>query len=101
MGLSLARILHLKDMEASFGTLKVFVTTGCRGCKRALEMAERARTTKPELKVEIIDLAKEDNSDPDLVFAVPTYVYAGRPLFLGNPSPLEFQAWLDNLHQEV
>ena len=90
-----------EGMEASIGTLKVFVTTGCRGCKRALEVAEWVRMVKPRLEVEIIDLAKEHDADLGLVLAVPTYVYAGRPIFLGNPSPQELQTWLDNLDPEV
>ncbi len=64
-------------------------------------MAEWVRKVKPKLEVEIIDLTEKHDADTGLVFAVPTYVHAGRPVFLGNPSPQQLQTWLDNLDLEV
>ena len=88
-------------MRATLGVLKIFISRGCAGCKRALELAAMVKTIKPRLVVEIIDLAINPTAGAGLVFAVPAYVYDNRPVFLGNPSPLELQAWLDRLEPGV
>lgn len=88
-------------MNSALGVLKVFISVGCRGCKRALELVAWLQTIKPDLIIEIIDLAKQPDAGLGLVFAVPTYVYNSKPVFLGNPSPQELQAWLDKLCPEV
>ena len=88
-------------MKATNGVLKVFVSAGCYGCDKALEMAALAKKLKPMLKTEVIDLSEQPDAGTGTVFAVPTYVYNNRPLFLGNPSPQEFQAWLDHLDLEA
>ena len=88
-------------MRATLGVLKIFITKGCAGCKRALELAAMVKKINPRLVVEIIDLAINPTAGAGLVFAVPAYVYDNRPVFLGNPSPLELQAWLDRLEPGV
>ncbi len=88
-------------MGATLGVLKIFISKGCAGCRRALELAAMVRKIKPRLIVEIIDLAINPTAGAGLVFAVPAYVYNSKPVFLGNPSPLELQAWLDRLEPEA
>ena len=88
-------------MKSALRVLKVFVSTGCRGCKRALELVAWLRTIRPDLIIEIIDLAKQPDAGLGLVFAVPTYVYDSKPIFLGNPSPQELQKRLGELCPEV
>ena len=82
-------------MKASLGVLKIFVSESCRGCKRAVELAAWLRKITPHLRVQIEDIALGGAGKDGLVFAVPTYVYDNRPLFLGNPSKQE--KWLDKL----
>ena len=81
--------------------MKVFVTTGCRGCKQALELAEWVHGVEPRLEVQVINLSVEPDAAGNLVFAVPTYVYGDQALFLGNPSPQELKTWLGSLDLEV
>ncbi|MCH7653667.1 MAG: hypothetical protein IIB14_08335 [Chloroflexi bacterium] len=88
-------------MGAALGVLKIFISKGCAGCRRALEPAAMVRKMKPRLIVEIIDLAINPTAGAGLVFAVPACVYDSKPIFFGNPSPLELQAWLDRLEPEV
>ncbi len=88
-------------MKASLGILKVFISTGCRGCRRALELVEWLRSQRPSLSIEVIDLSKVPEAGLGLVFAVPTYVYKNRPVFLGNPSRQELESWLNTLGAEV
>ena len=83
------------------GVLKVFVTAGCRGCKRALELAEWVRELEPRLEVQVVDISVEPHAGAKLVFAVPTYLYGDKPIFLGNPSPEELGSWLESLDWEV
>ena len=82
------------------GVLKIFITAGCRGCKRALELAEWCREVEPRLDVQVVDLSVEPDAGGNLVFAVPTYVYGEQAIFLGNPSPQELKTWLGNLELE-
>ena len=88
-------------MRATPGVLKIFISKGCAGCKRALELAAMVKKIKPQLIVEIIDLALNPTADAGLVFAVPAYFYNSKPVFFGNPSPLELQARLGRLEPEV
>ena len=87
-------------MSALPGVLKVFVTTGCRGCKRALELSEWVREAEPRLEVQVMDLSVEPDAGGNLVFAVPTYVYGEQAIFLGNPSTQELKTWLVSLDLE-
>ncbi len=76
-------------MRTVLGVLKVFVTTGCRGCELALELVDWVREVEPRLEVWVVDLSVEPDAGGNLVFAVPTYVYSDQAIFLGNPSPRE------------
>ena len=81
--------------------LKVFISSGCYGCQRARELALWVQELQPRLEVRVVDLAADPDADMDVVFAVPTYLHNGKPLFLGNPSPQELQMWLDGLELEA
>ncbi len=85
----------------SLGVLKVFITTGCKGCRRAQELAAWIRSIKPNLSIQVIDLDVYPDAGLGLVFAVPTYLYNSRPIFVGNPSRQELQRWLNDLESEV
>ena len=87
-------------MRALPGDLRVFITPGCWACRRALELAEWLRKTDPRLRVQVVDLSEEPDAGGNLVFAVPTYVYGGKAIFLGNPSLRELEIWLDSLRRE-
>ena len=84
-------------MGVALGVFKVYISMGCRGCKRALELVSWVRKAKPSLNVEVIDVSATDRPDQDSVFAVPTYVYRNKAVFLGNPSQEELKLWLDTL----
>ncbi len=64
-------------------------------------MAEWIREAEPRLEVEVMNLSVEPDAGGNLVFAVPTYVYGDRAIFLGNPSPQELKTWLGSLDIEV
>ena len=77
--------------------LRIFIARGCRGCKKAVELASWVRRIKPRLVVEIVDLSRSAAAAPVPVFAVPAYVYGDRTVFLGNPSRYELKVWLARL----
>ena len=52
------------------------------------------------MEVQIVDLSSEPDAGAQLVFAVPTYVYNGQPIFLGNPSLRDLETWLESLEPE-
>lgn len=76
------------------------MSKGCRGCKRAQELAEWVQGAAPGLGVQVIDLAAEPDSGRESVFGVPTYTFGDKTIFLGNPSQTELQLWLDQLDLE-
>jgi len=84
-------------MRYSLGVLKVFISKGCRGCGRALELVAWARKLWPDLSIEVVDLSKNPDANTGRVFAVPAYVYEDRQVFLGNPSWGEFSTWIGTL----
>lgn len=69
-------------------TLQIYITKGgCNNCEIVEEVAEKVATRLPGLKIEIIDLNQPGSVKPPVVFAVPTYLWEGRVLSLGNPDP--------------
>ena len=88
-------------MEVSLGVLEVFVSAGCRGCRRARELVAWARKINPSLKIRVVDISEEPTVGDRRVFAVPTYAYRDQILYLGNPSESDFRGWLDKLCSEV
>ena len=69
--------------------LQVFVERGCSGCRRAVALADQARTHFPAMRIEVVDLAELAAEPPEIVFAVPTFLLDGEVLSLGNPRPTE------------
>jgi hypothetical protein len=55
-------------------------------------LAEDVQSKFLELKVELIDLDAEGSVNYDDVFSTPTYVFNGRTISLGNPTPEELFA---------
>ena len=81
--------------------VKIFIVTGCRGCQQTLAFADWLRQEAPRLVVEVIDLALDSDASSGKVFAVPTYVYDNRQIFIGNPSKEELSNWVVKLGLEV
>ena len=88
-------------MKTAVSVLKIFVLTGCRGCKQALALADWLRQKVPQLIIEVIDLAVDPDASRGMVFAVPAYVYNNRQIFIGNPSKKELDNWIGKLNLEV
>ncbi len=69
-------------------TLQIYITKGgCNNCEIVEEVAEQVAARLPELKIEIIDLNQPGSVKPPVVFAVPTYLWGGKVISLGNPEP--------------
>lgn len=67
--------------------LRVFVSPGCAGCQRALDIVGRVRRLRPELRVEVVDLAEEaPERIPDSVVGTPAYLIGERVVSFGNPA---------------
>jgi hypothetical protein len=81
--------------------VKIFIVTGCRGCQQTLAFADWLRQEAPRLVVGVIDLALDPDASSGKVFAVPTYVYDNRQIFIGNPSKEELSNWVVKLGLEV
>jgi len=74
--------------------LEIYVQEGCFSCRRAFELAERAREAFPEMQVDIVDFASDAGIYRGKVAATPTYIVDGEIISLGNPSPAELEAML-------
>ena len=81
--------------------VKIFIVTGCRGCQQTLALADWLRQEAPRLVVKVVDLALDPDASSGKVFAVPTYVYDNRQIFIGNPSKEELSNWVVKLGLEV
>lgn len=69
-------------------TLQIYITKGgCSSCDVVEEVAEQVAIRLPGLKIEIIDLNQPGSVKPPVVFAVPTYLWEGSIISLGNPDP--------------
>lgn len=73
-------------------TLRIYIGKHCWSCEEALRLADDVRKRFVQLNVELIDLDDESSVNYDDVFSTPTYVFNGRTISLGNPSPEELFA---------
>lgn len=73
-------------------TLRIYIGKHCWSCEEAVRLAEEVSSKFVRLNVEVIDLDAEGSVNADDVFSIPTYVFNGRTISLGNPSPDELFA---------
>ncbi len=74
--------------------LNVYVSSHCANCGEARRLAEAAAVRYPSVTVQVVDLDAEQTPLPEFIVAVPTYVFDGRVVWLGNPSSEELFARL-------
>ena len=77
------------NQNGNKATLRIYIGKHCWSCAEAVRLAEDVRKTFVELNVELIDLEDEGSVNYDDVFSTPTYVFNGRTISLGNPTPEE------------
>lgn len=81
--------------------LNIYVSTGCRSCRRARDIASSLHGVYPGLRVEVVDAdAVPEGSLPESVVAVPAYVLDGKLISLGNPNPATLREQLAALALE-
>ncbi len=88
---------NLLGMRTSRWGLKELIAAGCRGCTCTLELAEGVRQVEPKLEVQVVGISVGTDAEAKLAFAVPTYAYGDKPIFLGSLSLKGFNAWLESL----
>ena len=66
--------------------LQIIVASACANCEEASRLSDLVKARFPQVAIEVIDLDREPERQPDSVFAVPTYLLDGRVIWLGNPS---------------
>jgi len=76
--------------------LEVFVTVGCESCDHARKVARRVSEEFEDVEVDVIDIDDEPDRVPPSVFAVPSYVWNGAVISLGNPSWEQLSLLLTN-----
>jgi hypothetical protein len=77
--------------------LRVYVAEHCGSCRESRRLAKLIARRLENLVVEVINIDIEYPADE--IFAVPTYCYGGKILFLGNPREEELVARLLSLKQ--
>ncbi len=75
----------------------IYVAEHCETCHYAHEVADLIRVHYPQVTVRIVDIEHTDETIPEAVFAIPTYLLNGRVWSLGNPSTEKVVATLDQL----
>lgn len=68
-------------------TLRIYIAEHCPSCAESRRLAEEVRKRFHGIKLEVIDLDKEETQNLDDVFSVPTYILNDRIISLGNPAP--------------
>lgn len=84
--------LPVVNQNGNKPTLRIYVGKHCWSCEEAVRLAEEVKSKFSALYVEVIDLDAEGSVNVDNVFSTPTYVFNGRTISLGNPSPEELFA---------
>jgi len=69
--------------------LRIYLSTHCRGCGTAFQLAARLRTQRPDVPLAIVDVDEPHADVPANVIGTPMYLWHDRVLFLGNPSETE------------
>jgi predicted thioredoxin/glutaredoxin len=73
--------------------LIVYISGHCPTCPDSLEVVRRVRERYPGIGVETLDVDHEPPREE--VFAVPTYLFDGTVVFLGNPTNEEVDRLLE------
>ena len=73
--------------------IEVYISDECPTCMQTKTLIDTAAEKHAEIEIRLINLSDPDTICPDRVFAVPTFVYDERIIFLGNPSPQELDAY--------
>ena len=76
--------------------LQVFVAAGCEACDHARAVAQRVTEQFDDVQVDVINVDDEPERVPPSVFAVPSYLFNGAVISLGNPSWEHLAAVLAN-----
>ena len=66
--------------------LEIYVSDDCPTCVETKNIVAVASGRYAHLTIDLINLSEPDTICPDHIFAVPTFVYNERVIFLGNPS---------------
>jgi hypothetical protein len=69
--------------------LRIYVSAHCASCATALRLAGRARTQRPDLPLEVVDIDVPDVAVPAKIIGTPMYMWNDQVLFWGNPSEAE------------
>lgn len=82
----------MKDGERTVSTsgnksiLRIYIGKHCWSCEEALRLAAEVKKRFSGLFVDVVDLDNVDSVNHDDVFSVPTYVFNGSIISLGNPT---------------
>ncbi|MEM7030685.1 MAG: thioredoxin family protein [Chloroflexota bacterium] len=66
--------------------LEVYISDDCPTCVQTKNLLGTAAKRYTQLEIDLINLSDPNAICPDRVFAVPTFMYNERIIFLGNPS---------------
>jgi hypothetical protein len=74
----------LNVSRAVVQVLAIYLTRDCPSCESARRIADEIANMRPDIRIELMYL---DNGDPlpPTIFGVPTFVWRGRVVSLGNP----------------
>ncbi len=66
--------------------LSIYISTHCRGCETALQLADHLREQRPDLPLLVVDIDAPDSVVPATIIGTPMYTWQERIIFMGNPS---------------
>lgn len=84
--------------SVDFPPLRVYVAGHCTSCRESRRLAKVISGRLKEIAVEVVDIDRHKPADE--IFAVPTFCYRGKILFLGNPREDDLVARVLSLERE-
>lgn len=66
-------------------TLRIYTMMHCPTCGETRSVARQIGERMPDLRVEVVDLEEPGAKAPPEVFSVPTYIFNGEVVSIGNP----------------
>jgi len=73
--------------------LEIYISDDCPTCVETKNLASIIANRYENLEIDLINLSEPDTICPEKVFAVPTFIYNNRIIFLGNPSLQELDSY--------
>ena len=79
--------------------LQIYIADDCPTCLDTKNLVDNITSRYPNIDIELINLSDLSTIQPEIVFAIPTFVFNERIIFLGNPSLTELDEYFSIVNE--